>query len=188
MITKFPHYVRLPMRICVGTVVLLGLGNSPSSAQTQTEGLTDNQISTLNTCVDNIYNQMISNSVSTCESPSLYLAAGATDFNSQTYTLRPPTNYQIVAGSASYSVESGECTYGAGARTNGNTVQCLLYTGGCGTFGAGGNVWARCGAKVQYIPQIADMVNIKRYCFGQLYGVSLPLPGKGSVACALSAQ
>jgi hypothetical protein len=92
MITKFPHYVRLPMRICVGTVVLLGLGNSPSSAQTQTEGLTDNQISTLNTCVDNIYNQMISNSVSTCESPSLYLAAGATDFNSQTYTLRPPTN------------------------------------------------------------------------------------------------
>jgi hypothetical protein len=159
----------------------------PCLASAQTNGLTNGQIAILNQCVDNLYNSIKTQSVSTCTSKDLYLSAGPTSDNCSITTLQPPAHYDILSGSAFAATVSGACTYASGARIASNTVACVLYTAGCGLFNGGGNIWARCGSKVQYNPQIVDMIQIKKYCLGQLFGVSLQKPGSNSISCVLTA-
>jgi len=176
----------------LAAVLLTPLHSSAQLIQdTATRSLSPDQISQLNACVEQTYNEMVSDSETRCTMPQpAYAAAGNTD--SHTLNLRwkvgsaPFASYVFVPGSAAVTHNQGQCVHDVNpAIENPTTFLCQLFTKGCGFLKEGGHVWGACAVSVKYVPQNGDLASIKEYCFAKVTGAAISKPTSYKKGCVL---
>jgi hypothetical protein len=161
------------------------------SAFTSGTQLDPSQVSRLNACVQQTYNQLQANSETACSGAAHphYFDAGNQDDNTYPidYSLEKWPNYQYVAGSQSATIINGACTFDMNGTAIASSTHflCVFHVAGCGFLKGGGNIRGYCSVRIHYIPQAADIIQIKEYCLASVLGQNAFKPGSFPGTCEL---